>query len=791
MKKLLALAFAVCLAIPSWGGTESSSNPRVAILISRTSYKQSWETTQMAGHAWAGIANLAGLPYDTLFVEELPAPKELSKYSALVFAQAKSVDNATYNRLVSDLGEYASAGGSLILDGPLAIQDDGGKEREHGTLDKVIGVSYGGAQGGTEFRVRNSPERHWITRTFMSGQFLSPILAAPVEVLKPASGGAVLLSLTSRAQSFPYLSVAIAKGRTVLISDFGTTAGPGTFFRNDKPQLAYDNQLWTAMIRALQWATYGQLNVPFPAPQVSNANMTAVVRLDADNSGNLQYQLNTLDFLADVAQETGVVPLYAWLSSEVAKAGWDKVAPLGKRLELLGGEIGTHSKFHEIDRKMTEQRWRDELDGSIQEIESNMQAQGYPIRKIRSMINPGDTIPMEDYGQVASRFSLYMTHGFEQTTPIGFGNMTWYTGANKDFVLLENSPHPDYQWFYDPTWSYTTAQITSNEESIIDHLFHSVGRGVIFNEMWHDYSISSMPVGEGKDVRITNTYNLPMYEAVRTKWATLPIYAPEPTELAEKLRGMAKWTYSWKASDNAVELTLSIPADTGKERPDFTGGMGVRIENTGKFINAVSIDGQPHPAFSDRVVILPALSRGTHTVKVSLGPHPAAIPHLSYLSKTLTSTSLTPSGMRFTVKAKAKARFSVVAEGHAVLLNADSQAWDEGSDRAIDGFVLSDRKVEIFRPNVAGFRVLSANRAILNVNQQPNALALKLAAGGAGSPEFIIRSAVPLREVLFGGTRAEVVREGQRYEIKIPGFDKDTEMVLKFSPSDRMKAEGK
>ena len=116
---------------------------------------------------------------------------------------------------------------------------------------------------------------------------------------------------------------------------------------------AYANELWNAMIRAVQWASYGDVDVPFPAPQVSNANLTAVVRFDGDNSGDLNYQLKTLNFLTGVAQDTGVVPLYTWVSSFVKKAGWDKLAPPGKRLENLGGEIGTHSKFHEIDRKMT------------------------------------------------------------------------------------------------------------------------------------------------------------------------------------------------------------------------------------------------------------------------------------------------------------------------------------------------------------------------------------------------------------------------------------------------------
>ena len=239
------------------------------------------------------------------------------------------------------------------------------------------------------------------------------------------------------------------------------------------------------------------------------------------------------------------------------------------------------------------------------------------------MINPGDTIPMEDYGEVAGRFSFYMTHGLEQNVPLAFGNMTWFTGANKDFVVLENSPHPDYQWFYDPTWSYTTAQITANEEAIFDHMFHNVGRGVIFNEMWHDYSISSAPVNEGKDKRITNQNNFPFYEAMKTKFGTLPIYCPEPQELAQKLRAMAQWNYSWKASDDSIEMTLDLASLRRNDTAESLGGMGIRVENTRKFIQSVLIDGHVHPAFDDRLLILPNLAPGKkHSITIKLGAQP-------------------------------------------------------------------------------------------------------------------------------------------------------------------------
>ena len=786
MKMLRLGAVLLLLCGMAFASTASFTQPRLAIFLSKTSYHHAWETSQLAGHGWVGIATLAGIPYDTLFIEEMPGDQELLKYSTLIFGQATLVDDATYSQIVLRLRAYLAGNHSVILDGPLATKDENDKERDHHALDDLLGLEYKGLLGGTEYRIRVASNDHYVTRGFEVSQFLTPVLASATNVLQPRSGGAVLLVSTDGQHSFPYLSCAtLGSSRVVLVSDFGTSAGAGTFFRNDPPQVSYANELWNAMIRAVQWASYGDVDVPFPAPQVSNANLTAVVRFDGDNSGDLNYQLKTLNFLTGVAQDTGVVPLYTWVSSFVKKAGWNKLAPPGKRLENLGGEIGTHSKFHEIDRKMTPDRWREELDGSVEEIEQNMRAQGFPIRKIQSMINPGDTIPMEDYGEVAGRFSFYMTHGLEQSVPLAFGNMTWFTGANKDFVLLENSPHPDYQWFYDPTWSYTTAQITANEEAIFDHMFHNVGRGVIFNEMWHDYSISSAPVNEGKDKRITNQNNFPFYEAMETKFGTLPIYCPEPQELAQKLRAMAQWNYSWKASDDTIEMTLDLSSLRRNDTSESLGGMGIRVENTRQFIQAVLIDGRGHPAFDDRLLILPNLSPGKkHSITIKLGAQPTNADHLTYVSKRMTEAAPTPTGLVFNVKAKSKARFAVAVAEPAVVVNADWQEWED-SNGHIKGFVRSDRRIELVRVSTAGFHLTRANLQILAVKENPGTLALRLAAPGSEPPRVSLRSGEQLPRATLGGRDLKIRNIDRTYELEFPSFTKESELVLYFQETNR------
>ena len=781
MKILRFVAVLLFLCGMTFASTASFTQPRLAIFLSKTSYHHAWETSQLAGHGWVGIATLAGIPYDTLFVEEMPGDQELSKYSTLVFAQTTLVDDATYSQIVLRLRAYLARNHSVMLDGPLATKDENEKERDHHALDDLLGLEYKGLLGGTEYRIRVTSNDHYVTRELEVSQFVTPVLASATNVLQPRSGGSVLLVSTDGEHSFPYLSCAtLGSSRVVLVSDFGTSAGAGTFFRNDPPQVAYANELWNALIRAVQWATYGDVDVPFPAPQLSNANLTAVVRFDGDNSGDLNYQLKTLNFLTGVAQDTGVVPLYTWVSSFVKKAGWDKLAPLGKGLENLGGEIGTHSKFHEIDRKMTPDRWREELDGSIAEIEENMRAQGVPIRKIQSMINPGDTIPMEDYGEVAARFSFYMTHGLEQSVPLAFGNMTWFTGANQDFVVLENSPHPDYQWFYDPTWSYTTAQITANEEAIFDHMFHNVGRGVIFNEMWHDYSIASAPVHEGKDKRITNQNNFPFYEAMKTKFGTLPIYCPEPQELAQKLRAMAQWNYSWKASDNSIEMTLDLSSLRLNDTAESLGGMGIRVENTRQFIHSVLIDGRVHPAFDDHLLILPNLTPGKkHSITIKLGAQPTTAPHLTYLSKQMTEAAPTPTGLAFNVKAKSKARFSIAVAQPAIVLNADWQEWDD-SNGHIKGFVRSDRRIELVQVQTSGFHLTRASAPILAVKENPGTTALRLAAPSPEPALIGLRSDQQLRRATLAGQDLKITNIGRTYEVELPPYTKESDLILYF-----------
>jgi hypothetical protein len=92
-------------------GQTFHENPRIAIVISRASFGQKWGVVQMSAHGWAGVANLTGIPYDCLFLNDLPEEKPLSRYHALVLVQCGYVEKALVPSVTLILKQYLAGGG--------------------------------------------------------------------------------------------------------------------------------------------------------------------------------------------------------------------------------------------------------------------------------------------------------------------------------------------------------------------------------------------------------------------------------------------------------------------------------------------------------------------------------------------------------------------------------------------------------------------------------------------------------------------------------------------------------
>jgi len=780
MKKNLLLFLIIPVIFQQGFSQINFNNPRVGIVISRTSFTHHWGVTQMSAHGWGGIANLAGIPYDCLFIEDITSEKDLKKYNCLIVSQCTYLNELAYDSFLPVLEKYIAGKGNLILDGLLGNFDEAARERDHSSFEKTFGIKNIGFFGGPEFRIKVKSADHFITRNFARDEFVTQHLAGGLNIQSFDTNGAVLLELTDEKKLYPFLSVKQTSGsRIALVNDFATWSGAASIFRNIHPQVFYKNQIYNLLIEALYWTIYGSASEPFPSLQLSNANLTAIVRLDADASGNLNAQINTINYLIDVAEETGVVPVYAWVSSTAASAGWQDLAPLGKKLESVGGQIGTHSRFHNIDQNMNEQRWKEELDDAIREIEFNMSDYGYDIGKVNCFINPGNTIHMSDYNQVAKRFDFYMTHGFEQDMPIGYGNFTWFNEYYKNFVVLENTPSPDYQWFYDPTWSYTTQQITAYEENIFDHLYNSIGRGVIFNQMWHDYSITSQPQ-YGKD-RIVNENNIAMYDAIKAKFKNSKIYCPEPEDLRYKLCIMAQSDYNWAIKGDEINIKLDLN-DVGLDSAFlFTGGMGVRINNTPKKINKVFINGKEHYAFNEDVVILPNLTGTSVDIKVILSDISSGKPHLNYISKRMPSIKKNGEDLAVDVLTMSKAKLNFKSSEGYIPINADGFRYNK-SNKEAECFVTSDRTVTLKKLKSNRISFLKSGLRIKNISENDKTISLQVSGlHGKSSNQLEFSSDQNILSILIDDKELIAWQEQNNYLVDIEPFEGEREIKINFN----------
>lgn len=781
MKFFFVILAVVPLLIQSVYSQISFENPRAAIVISKTSFTHHWGVTQMSAHGWGGVMNLVGIPYDCFFVEDFSDETDLNKYNCLVFTQCTYLDDHTYENLLLILSNYLSEGGNLIIDGLLGYFDDETKERDHTELNQLLGIKYVGFYGDADFRIKVKDSEHFITKNFNDGDFITQHIVGGLNIQSFENGSETLLELTNEKDFYPFLSAKKTLiNRIILVNDFGTWSGVASFFRNVEPQVFYKNHIFNVLIEAVYWSLYDSIEEPFPSIQLTNADLTAIIRLDADASGNLNAQIQTMNYLINIAKETGVVPVYAWVSSTATTAGWQDIAPLGKKLESVGGQIGTHSKFHNIDTNMNEQRWKEELDDAIHEIEFNMSDYGYDIGKVDCFINPGNTIHMSDYDQLAKRFKFYLTHGFEQDMPIGFGNFTWFNEDYKNFVVLENTPSPDYQWFYDPTWSYTTQQITAYEESIFDHMYQNIGRGVIFNQMWHDYSITSqLQYGEG---RIINANNIAMYDAIKTKFMNSKIYCPEPEDLQYKLCIMAQSNYDWSVEGNEINLKLDLRSVGLDSAFLFTGGMGIRINNSFKKINKVFIDGKEHFAFSSELVILPNLSGMTTDIKIILADNENIEPHLTYISKRMSLIDKNEDGLQLTTLTKSKAKFSFRAPEGYLLINADGFNYSLNNPNEINGYVNSERSITLKKIKLNDFSVIKSTVRIQDYSENENEITLKiLSPFPSDSAQIQFKSTKEIKQILLDNTEVNVNGDSNKYSIEIIPFEGEKEIIIKLN----------
>ncbi|HNY93042.1 MAG TPA: hypothetical protein PKM23_16080, partial [bacterium] len=246
------------------------------------------------------------------------------------------------------------------------------------------------------------------------------------------------------------------------------------------------------------------------------------------------------------------------------------------------------------------------------------------------------------------------------------------------------------------------------------------------------------------------------------------------------LRLMAQWDYSWRAEKDKLFLTLDLTRVNLDTMPGFSGGMGIAIDNCDQFIQEVLLDGRIHDAFSDRLIILPNLSRGKHSFEIRLGDRPALQPHLAYISQIMPSCRRSGDELIVEVRTRNRARFRFEAATDLLLLNADAQSRDRLQGTRLSGHATSDRQIVLAHLPAPLQEVTRATMAIAAARKMKKSVLFDLKANALEENQLWLRAGDRPKQVLLSGKPVPwSVVEGE-IRIALGPAKGDTQLSIEF-----------
>lgn len=718
---------------------------KAAVVISKTSYRNYSENVAGGAKAWTAVMNLAGVPYSCLFIEDLEK-ENIADYSSVVFSQCLYLSQNEYQITEKAIKKLCASRSGIVIDGPVGIFDENGNERNSKSIDDFLKIVQGETISNDNFRLSVSDNRHYITSPYTRGEYVSHYLTSESEIFSFSDPYSTIVEISDDRQAYPYLSVKeIDNSRVALFGGLSSSAGIGKSFSNYNPKGFFDSKVYPLLVRLINWNMYGDIRTPFPSLLLTDASMTAIIRLDGDGSHSPASMDLCMNYLLDIAEESGVQTVMSFVSSWGTRGGWEHYAPLAKKMKESGSEIGTHSRTHTLSELTDEEGFNYELDGSKKEIREGLSGAGFDPGEIRFLINPGDGLSFDKYHEVADRFEMFMTHGMDQSLPIAYGNISWFMGG-KRMPVINDSPSPDYQWFYDSSWSYTTPEVALYEGSVLEHLFSTVGNGVIFDAMWHDYGMSTYLAAEPRNVtkiiregtRIINKSNRQYYDVVRNFFNTHDIYCPEPEELSGKMQLLSTASISWNYKNDALRTDLVFDSRIFSKYGKYIGGMAIGT-NSCREISSVKINSKPYFAFSKDKIILPNPTGTKMKIEVFFSEEKIDSPRLTYISKNLESISLEKECLKVTVNNHSIARFEFVTPTPSVILNSDSF---EASPLCgtLRGRLSGRGTITVVPVKVEGISVLSSSLPFTSMSNGKNSISINVADNGNGENVIVIAS---------------------------------------------------
>jgi hypothetical protein len=259
-----------------------------------------------------------------------------------------------------------------------------------------------------------------------------------------------------------------------------------------------------------------------------------------------------------------------------------------------------------------------------------------------------------------------------------------------------------------------------------------------------------------------------MYNALKSKFKTTDIYCPTPVELQNKLVIMAQGDYTWKSTGTELMMTIDLSKVLLKSVLNYTGGMGIRLNNTRFTVQQVFIDGQEHFAYNEDMLILPNLTKPSAEIKVILGETPSTGPHLLYVSKRMPEIKKNGNDLTVTLMTKSKARFGFYAPSGFIVMNADWFEWNRKGNSRLDGYVTSDRTITLKQLKTPGIAFHYSDLIISNVKETESEIILTLPQEKAIQEKLIrISSVNDIQSIQLNDKLLEAEKDGDIYNIKL------------------------
>ena len=372
------------------------------------------------------------------------------------------------------------------------------------------------------------------------------------------------------------------------------------------------------LIRTIQWCIFGS-NPPVSL-LISPGNLTYMFTVDADLSSIPSITIPAVNRLLNYSLDYRFPFSWGIVTGPHPPGfvpNWTILDPYYKRIVEYGNELASHSRTHPVwktiplnDTKRVD--W--EVGGSKLDIENNLSV------SIDVFHTPDGYFYENWFPILAKYYNLTITTESDMAPLMGG---FYYPHITKDFIYLWRTTYADFE-YYD-IFNLEGEDVVNLEMQNF-YKFYRFKRGILYINLWHDYSIAN------------DTTNAQLNEILHKQLVETPfIYTIMPMEFEKKLFAIRDITFTVTyKGENAIDILL----DTSKVRSDalpYTGNLAFLIENN-KSISTVTIDNSPHYMFSDNKVILPPLQARKYNISVTFGK--PTIPHIVFTDMIATSMNL-------------------------------------------------------------------------------------------------------------------------------------------------------